>query len=208
LRNQQFILAFGELLIPLLGFYWWKWDLHFIFLFYYLDVMASLVVYLMKIRKISIFRTGKWHLPHYMNQMFLWYTFVLLGMIAFEIGLLLIYPELNLVESLIQFLKYQEFGIPQGVVLIPLVFLMNYQQYQLLFMRNGAYRVIQVEFIKKIASRTFLWFALAGGIFLLVNLIFPLADYIWLWLIVVGKVSFDLWIQPTIEKKIHQNSLT
>ncbi len=170
--------------------------------------MASLLAYLMKIRKIEIFKAGKWHLPHYMNKMFLWYSFVLIGMIAFEIGLLLVYPELNLVESLIQFLKFQEFGIPQGVILIPLIFLMNYQQYQLLFIRNGAYRVMRIEFVKKMATHTFLWFALAGGAFLLVNLIFPLADYIWLWLVVAGKISFDLWIQPALEKKIHQNSLT
>lgn len=170
--------------------------------------MASLLVYLMKIRKIEIFNTAKWHLPQYMNKMFLWYSFVLIGMVAFEIGLLLVYPELNLVESLIQFLKYQEFGIPQGVVLIPLIFLMNYQQYQLLFIRNGAYQVVRIEFLKKMATHTFLWFALAGGAFLLVNLIFPLVDYIWLWLVVAGKVSFDLWIQPELEKKIHQNSLT
>lgn len=170
--------------------------------------MASLVVYAIKIRKIEIFRKGKWHLPHHLNQLFLWYAFVLIGMSAFEIGMLIVYPEINLVESLIHFIKFQEFGIPQGAVLIPLVFLMNYQQYQLLFMRNGAYRVLQVGFVKKVARLTFLCFAMAGVIFLIMNLIFPFADYVWLWLVVAGKVSFDLWIQPAIELKIQQNSLT
>ena len=207
MKNQKLILAFGELLIPILGFYWWQWDLHFIFLFYYLDVVASLVIYAVKIRKIELFRSGKWNLQHHFPAILKWYMSVIVGLIFFEIGLMFVYPELNLMNSLIDFLSYEELGIPQGIIILPLIALMNYQQYQLLFIQNGSYRILQINAIKKLGFYSFICFGIAGLIFLLFNLIVSIPDFYWIWLIAGSKVCFDLWIQPYIEHKIQEKRL-
>lgn len=200
MRNQRVILAFGDLIIPVLGYYWWNWDLHFIFLFYYLDVLSSVVSNGLKLNKISLFRTGKSQAAVHIRQLVSWYIFVLIGLAAFEVGMLFLYPDLNLMGSLIYFLKYEEMGIPQGAILLPLIFLMNYQQYQLTFIRNGAFRVLPTHFVANLAKTSFLLFAAAGILFLVLNIVFPpLPDYVWLWTVIAAKLFFDLIIYPKLE---------
>lgn len=200
MRNQRIILAFGDLIIPILGYYWWNWDLHFIFLFYYLDVLSSVVTNGLKLNKISLFRTGKSQAAVHIRQLVSWYVFVLIGLAAFEVGMLFLYPDLNLMGSLIYFLKYEEMGIPQGAILLPLIFLMNYQQYQLTFIKNGAFRVLPISYVGNLAKTCFLFFTAAGLMFLVINIILPpLPDYIWLWLVITAKLLFDLTIYPKLE---------
>jgi hypothetical protein len=204
-KNQRYIIAFGESLFPLLCFFIWNWDLHFVFLFYYLDILASLVVSIIKLRKIDVFRKGSWVMTNYLSSFIRWYLLILLGLSAFEMGILVLYNDINLITSLVDFLKYEEFGIPQGVVLLPLVFLMNYQNYSMLFVKNGLYRLLPSAFIIQQSKYNFMLFALAGILFLVFTNVMKFPPFIWIWIIVLSRFAYDCWGQPYLEKKIAQN---
>ncbi|GAA0874231.1 hypothetical protein GCM10009118_06390 [Wandonia haliotis] len=207
MRNQIIIQAVGELFIPILGFYWWEWDLHFILLFYYLDVLASLVLFIVKAGKVNTYRTGKQltiqnYRPYLTN-----YFFVLVGLIGFEMGTLLVYKDMNLMASLLDFLTYKELGIPQGIILLPLIVLMNYQNYKLTFLMNGTFRFFTVSSLSVIARWVFVLFAVAGIVFLGVNVWLSIPDQVWLWILVAGKLGFDLYLYPKLENKVLRNQV-
>ena len=130
--KQQLIQSVGEALIRLLGFYFWHWDLHFIFLFYYLDMLTFCVFAVFKLTKITHYRSEyRWgNNLLYLNKLL---AIFILAIFLMEVAISYLYPELNLWRSLLHFLTVREWGIPQIVLLIPLLVFANYQAYKLLF---------------------------------------------------------------------------
>ncbi|MEO9257334.1 MAG: hypothetical protein ABI207_03070, partial [Crocinitomicaceae bacterium] len=137
--KQKLIQTAGELLIPILGFYAWNWDLNFIFLFYFIDLFAYQIFTFIKWKKIASF----WGLIFSSKTFLFFNTLFAVGLaivIFIEYAITFIYPTLNLGVSLIKFLTYSEWGIPQIVMLIPLVVFANYQQYKMNFVAIGKFR--------------------------------------------------------------------
>ena len=58
--NQKYVQSFGDALIPILGYFFWNWNLYFIVLFYLLDLIASEVFMYFKSKKILQVQGGKW----------------------------------------------------------------------------------------------------------------------------------------------------
>jgi len=102
----------GEIGIPLAGFFWWNWDLHFILLFFLFDQLGRLL-FLKK--RLNGIQTGNNILGKQVGQFILDAFFVHLVVFA-------LHPAHNLLHSFWKFLTYTEWGIPQGVVLLPLLY--------------------------------------------------------------------------------------
>lgn len=197
MRQQQFM-ALGELVIPLMGYYLWNWDLHFILLFYYLDIVASFFLSIAKVRAVSLYRERKWIVQTHLTTFLIWYGLILLGLSFLEIAILAVYPDINLVDSLFEFLTYEEWGIPQGIVLLPLIFLLNWQQYKLVFLRTGEYTIFPTDLLKRIQTWTFGAFTLGGLLVLILAFTGLTAEPVLLWIMVLGRLSYDLWLHPSI----------
>ena len=56
-NKVKLIQTLGELLIPLLGYFFWNWSFYFIALFYFLDLLASTCILPLKINKIEGYKT-------------------------------------------------------------------------------------------------------------------------------------------------------
>jgi hypothetical protein len=196
--KQHQVTALGELIIPLMGYYLWNWDLHFILLFYYLDIIASFFLSIAKVRAVSLYRERKWILQTHLSTFLIWYGFILIGLVLLEVAMLTVYPGINLIDSLFRFITYEEWGIPQGVVLLPLIFLLNWQQYKLVFLRTGEYTIFPTEFMKRIQTTSFGAFA-CGSLVLLILAISGIKDeQFLLWIIVLGRLVHELWLHPSI----------
>jgi hypothetical protein len=206
MKQQQFM-ALGELIIPLMGYYLWNWDLHFILLFYYLDVVASFFLSIAKVRAVSLYRERKWMVQTHLTTFLTWYGLILLGLSFLEIAILAVYPDINLVDSLFEFLTYEEWGIPQGVVLLPLIFLFNWQHYKLVFLRTGEYAIFPTDLLKRIQTSTFGAFTLGGLLVLILAFTGITAEPVLLWIMVLGKLSYDLWLQPYIVQLLVKKTL-
>lgn len=206
MKQQQFM-ALGELIIPLMGYYLWNWDLHFILLFYYLDIVASFFLSIAKVRAVSLYRERKWIVQTHLTTFLIWYGLILLGLSFLEIAILAVYPDINLVDSLFEFLTYEEWGIPQGIVLLPLIFLLNWQQYKLVFLRTGEYTIFPTDLLKHIQTWTFGAFTLGGLLVLILAFTGLTAEPVLLWIMVLGRLSYDLWLHPHIVQLLVKKTL-
>ncbi len=139
LKRQLYIRLFSNLLIPVLGFWVWNWNLYFILLFYLLDLISSEAVIHLKIKKIKDIVQNKG--PEIPSRTYGIVSFLFLMLIIAEIhvGITLYHPDIELKQELWAFLSYKELGIPQGFVLIPLVVMMAYTSYKMEFLAPRLY---------------------------------------------------------------------
>ena len=190
LRKQQVIQAVGELVIPLLGFFWLGWDLYFIALFYFLDLIATEVFYQLKLSKIANFQKVPLSISTRIKSSFL----VVLLVVLSHFLVRNLYPDLVFEESFIAFLAYEEEGIPipQGYLLLPLVAFGNYQQYKMFFLVPNRFRSLTVPQV--VGSRTGALLAALAGVALTFALLFftAIPELVILLVFVLGKLWFDL----------------
>tara|TARA_B100001287_G_C22629336_1_gene504246 strand:- start:412 stop:987 length:576 start_codon:yes stop_codon:yes gene_type:complete len=106
----------GDVALPLLGFLFWDWGFYFIVLFFLFDLIFK--TFFLK-KRLVILEEIKG------RNRILFYAFLFLFVEVAVIHLIVIgaFPNMRIVDSLIDFLSYKELGIAQGVVLIPLLFL-------------------------------------------------------------------------------------
>lgn len=190
LRKQQLIQAIGELVIPLLGFFWLGWDLYFILLFYLLDLIATEVFYQLKLSRIHNFQQSKTSFLAQYSTIGLVVVIVVLS----HVMLHKVYSDLVFQDAFIDFLAYEEDGIPiaQGYLLLPLIIFGNYQQYKMFFLLPNRFRTLPGKLLYH-SRRNALLAALAGIALITAILFFTLIpELIILLLFVAGKLWSDL----------------
>jgi hypothetical protein len=195
----KLISSLGELIIPILLFYWWKWDLHYILLFVYIDISAALVMAYLKERK--VISTQKKYSANPNGLVILKYIgVVLLSVILFEWMIARLYPEMQLWQSFLNFLLEEELGMPQIALLLPLLFLVNFQQYNMLFIRTQQYRMVPLELLQNTHLYTWFLFLASSVLCLVLSFIIQAPVDIFLFLILASKLISDLLILPKIER--------
>jgi hypothetical protein len=196
----KLISSMGELVIPILLFYWWKWDLHYIILFLYIDIAAALCISFLKEQKITKSQKQRATTP-LLGTFALYITIVLISIVLFEFAVNRLYPEMNLWQSFVHFLLEEELGIPQIVLLVPLLFLVNYQQYSLLFIRTQQYRVMPLKLVQTTHKITWFLFLASAAVFYGLSIFIQAPLDIFLFLLLSTKLVNDLWLLPKIEQK-------
>lgn len=142
----KLIQTLGELLIPLLGYFFWQWNFYFIALFYFLDLIANTCFLPLKLSKIE----GTANLKTKIIQHYLFYVLSLIGI--FCLGVLLsgkIIPNFDLIAQSKSFFLLKDMGIAQGFFLIPLVFYAAYMQYKMEFLIPKKFSQISVNQLLK-----------------------------------------------------------
>lgn len=142
MKRLKFIQAIGEAVIPLLGFFYFEWNLYFILLFYFIDLVTTEVFLHLKINQILKFQSvrsypKKWKINTVLNSLL-----VVAIIIGTHLTIQLLYPGISFEQQFVDFVMYEEAGIPipQGFILLPIVVFGNYQQYKTMFLRPKLYQ--------------------------------------------------------------------
>ena len=120
-RTTFIIQLIGELAIPLLGYFFWDWSLLFILLFYLIENLFFSYFRIETIREIkkTVLKTEqKREYQDLVKSFFLW----LIECILVHLFIMLIYPNQSFTIEWINFFMYQDLGIPQGIILLPLIY--------------------------------------------------------------------------------------
>jgi len=195
----KLISSLGELIIPILLFYWWQWDLHYILLFVYIDIIAALIVAYLKEQKIV--KTQHKNAAKSLGLVFLKYAgIILVSVVLFEWLITRLYPEMQLWQSLLNFLLEEELGLPQIILLPPLLFLVNFQQYSMLFIRTQQYRIMPLALLRNTHLYTWLLFLASAVLCLGLSFIIQAPVDFFLFLMLAFKLISDLFLFPKIER--------
>lgn len=186
--------AIAEALIPIMGLLFFDWGIYFILLFYFIDLVATEVFVYIKVNKIIQFQKINFAFSLRYGRLIFNSVLMLLVIVISQLAVYFIVPGINFTDQIIEFLSYEEAGlpIPQGYILLPLVILGNYQQYKAMFVKTGHY---QMQSWKNLifARRKALYIALAGGVLAIgiANLI-DLPGFVYVLVIVGVKFWVDL----------------
>ena len=124
----------ADTLIPLLGFFFWNWTVHFVLLFFVLDLFAKEILFHLKTFK--ILKTQGSSDPSKVLKTRVLSILTLLGIgIMSEILAMLIVPNYSFTQELYDFWMLEDTGFPQGYFLIPLIGFMVYMDYKLSFVK-------------------------------------------------------------------------
>lgn len=132
MQQQKYIQLLADALIPLLGFFFWDWNLYFIVLFYFIDAVSALVfshIEAFQIQGVQKKLNNSWLIVGGMTSLMLLITILLTHLI-----LLKIIPTIQFKQELIAFWQYEDMGFPQGYLLIPLLIFAGYQRYKMEFL--------------------------------------------------------------------------
>ena len=150
--HPKYVQIIGDAVIPVLGFIWWNWNVYFIILFYFLDILVKEVVLHFKSKKINSFGKETQQVDQTNDWIKLGVISILLiGMTVFIVHKImpLILQQFNAIDELIKFWNYKDMGIEQGYILVPLVVLMGYMQYKNEFILPKIYEHITISHLWK-----------------------------------------------------------
>ena len=105
---------FGDAALPLLGFLFWDWGFYFIVLFFVFDILIRSFFLMKRVKNLP-----SMNINHRFALVGISMTFLELSLLHLLVFLTL--TPIGLFEELWAFLSYEEMGIAQGVVLIPLL---------------------------------------------------------------------------------------
>ena len=146
--QPKYILLVSDAIIPLLGLFVWNWSLYFILLFYLLDLVAREVITHIKTRDIyraqGLKTTQKWQRKGLLSGILL-----LVVISSIHGAVFLMQPDINFSKEIMNFWEYEELGIQQGYLLVPLVAYGAYAQYRMSFLMTGKARKVIMDTLWK-----------------------------------------------------------
>lgn len=192
--QPKYILLFSDAFIPILGFFVWNWSLYFIVLFYLIDLVAREVIIHLKTKKIyqaqGLSNNSKWIRSGIISGFLLLLVFV-----ATHLGMSFVCPNIDFMHEITLFWEYEELGIQQGYILIPLVGYAAYAQYKMQFLMPNKARTVLMDSLWR-QHHLALVLIIAGALLaLLLSLIVPLPEVIYLLAIVAGSAAFTLLLE-------------
>lgn len=129
----------GDFLLPLLGFLFWGWDLYFILLYIIFDLSVRLIF--------TIFRPESRKLQLLLRPVLFYVTFLIIS----HFYIVLSEPTWRLASAFSAFFWYEDFFIPQGLILIPLLVYTERSRQRMELMMHGSYNA--VFHLKKLGAR-------------------------------------------------------
>ena len=141
--KQAYIQLIGDAIIPLAGAFFFDWSLYFILIFYCIDLLASEVILHLKSKKTVEFRginKKRWRQHGIKSGLLL-----TLALVLIHLGVFFIQSGIDFQNELIEFMAYEEMGIQQGYILVPLIAFSAYQLYRMTFLMPARFRTITLD---------------------------------------------------------------
>lgn len=148
--NQQRLFLIQTLLeavIPVIGYFEWGWDLSFILLFYLLDALLAFGIFIAKGTKRLKYSGNATERTLFTKHSLLAFALFTAAISGIAVSITFLNPELDWWKRIVHFLTYEEWGIGQGYVLIPLVVLNGVMVYRQQFLTPARYRTLEMRAI-------------------------------------------------------------
>lgn len=187
--NPKIIQILGDGILPLLGFFYWDWSLYFILLFYFLDLITKEVLLHFKTNKVKIVQhhNDRSFPKKWMMKGGLSFFILTLSIALIHITIYIIHPDFSATKEIVAFLTYTEMGIPQGIILVPLIVFMSYVQFKNEFIKPKRYHSLKFEFLWKQHFTSNLMILAGAGLGLGISYFIILPE--WLFVIAIVLVS-------------------
>jgi hypothetical protein len=187
----------SEALIPLLGYFFWNWSIHFIFLFLFLDWIAKEISLHFQGKKIKETQGSA-------SSFKSWRTYLLSAILLCSSILIVEHwmsiqnPSMSLVEEIKEFLFYEEMGIAQIYFLLPLIAFSIYMEYKMQFLKMKWHFRLSLAQLWKSHIRNASALLLAIIVGLTMSQFFIIPDWSIIICIMLGPIVFAL-----IEEKLN-----
>lgn len=198
MNRLKLIQAIGEAVIPVLGFFYFEWNLYFIILFYFIDLLTTEVFLHLKVNQILTFQSvrsypKKWKINTSVNSLL-----VLITIVGTHFAVALLYPGISFKREFVDFVMYEEAGIPipQGFILLPIVVFGNYQQYKTMFLRPKLYQRQSWSFLMYSRKRALIITLIGIGMSITVAYFVEIPIVFYLMAIVGVKLIIDYKYTP------------
>jgi hypothetical protein len=181
----------GDLIIPILGFIFWDWSLYFILLFIFLDMSTKEVVMHAKAYYVDkLHPNGKvnWLKKSVVNTVF-FMSFLLLVHVA----VLQVFPTLKFTSEWWRFWTYEDLGIQQGYVLLPLLAVSGYMQFKQSFVLPNMAAKLTMSELWSPQIKLNVWRVLAASTWIGVARLIYLDESVWIGFILVVMAVYQ-WI--------------
>lgn len=192
--QPKYILLVSDAIIPLLGLFVWNWSLYFILLFYLLDLTAREVLTHFKTREIyraqGLKNTQKWQRKGLLSGILFVTVVAIIHTAVWWMN-----RDIHFPNEIVSFLKYEELGIQQGYILLPLIAYAAYAQYRMSFLMPGKARNVLMDSLWK---QHFIALGLIGAGAILAAMIgtfVVLPDEITVCAIVVGAGAYSFFLE-------------
>lgn len=136
-----------EALIPIIGYFEWGWDLSFILLFYLIDWLLAFGILIAKGKKRFSYSRNNPERTLLIKQAIIGFALLLLTCVGIAQSLVFLHPGFKWFQRIIEFMTYEELGIQQGYVLIPLIVLNGIVLYRQQFIMPARYRTMDMQHI-------------------------------------------------------------
>ena len=138
MQRNKLILLLGDVIIPILGYFFWNWGLYFIFLFLFLDLLSYNILYYYKHRKIQRFRNQ----PIKTGQIVGHFGILSITTALVFIGYSYLFnaiQETTYTTEMVAFFFYKDMGFAQGYILLPIIILTALMTYKTEFILHGQF---------------------------------------------------------------------
>jgi hypothetical protein len=175
-RIEKISSLIGDVAFPLFGYFFWKWNLYFILLFFMLDQISRIIFLPQRLKLIEKSNTEKY------KTFFSQFLLFIIELIIIHLAVYMHENEINFASELLSFLSYEDLGIAQGIILIPLIMINEWIR-----IRNevkwGYVGIKQVEIINLNKRNSYLRIGFFALLLALQSLIFiPEVTFVFLFL--------------------------
>lgn len=189
--HPKYILLVSDAAIPLLGYFFWDWNLYFILLFYAFDLLAREVITHLKSKNIAEAQklnvTQKWQKNGAIST-----GLVIIVLGGIHAAMWFISPGIEFQNEFIAFWEYEELGIQQGYILLPLVAYAAYAQYKMEFLVPGMAQKMLIDTLWKKHHQALLFMLAGCALALLLALIVSVPELVYVLGIVGGAAIYAL----------------
>ncbi len=175
--NVKYLQLITDAIIPLLGYFFWHWNLYFIVLFYLLDYLAYEVFSHVKARKVSSLKQDN---STWLKLGIVSIVLFVLNSVLVQITMKSLVPTIDFTKEIIAFWNYKDMGIEQGYFLLPLIVIAGYQRYKMEFLMTGMFQKITIRqiFLKDIQAQLIAFGFIALTFGLSYFIVFPEIVYV------------------------------
>ena len=175
--NVKYLQLITDAIIPLLGYFFWHWNLYFIVLFYLLDYLAYEVFSHVKARKVSSLKQDN---STWLKLGIVSIVLFVLNSVLVQITMKSLVPTIDFTKEIMAFWNYKDMGIEQGYFLLPLIVIAGYQRYKMEFLMTGMFQKITIRqiFLKDIQAQLIAFGFIALTFGLSYFIVFPEIVYV------------------------------
>lgn len=114
-RIEKISSLLGDVALPIFGYFFWNWNLYFILLFFMLDQISRVIFLPQRLKLTETIKSEK-------NKIFFRQIVLLtIELLVIHSAVFLHQNDINFGKEFVSFLSYEDLGIAQGIILVPIV---------------------------------------------------------------------------------------